>query len=144
MQHLSEKPLPTAKSVITNQKAKILVMDDEEMILKVTSKMLKIIGFSVETAIDGKKTIEMYKKSMDEGKPFDIVIMDLTIPGGMGGEEAIKKLLEIDPQAKAVVSSGYAEDQIVANYAKYGFEGIVSKPYNMNQLRNVLGNILKK
>ena len=86
----------------------------------------------------------MYKKSIKEGKPFDIVIMDLTIPGGMGGEETIKKLLEIDPQAKAVVSSGYAEDQIVANFAKYGFKGIVSKPYNIGQLRNVLAKILKK
>ena len=143
IQQQQEEKLLETQPYTTKQKAKILAMDDEEMILCVTSKMLKKFGFSVETAPDGKKAIEMYKRSMDEGEPFDIVIMDLTIPGGMGGEEAIKELLAFDPNAKAIVSSGYAEDHIVANYAEHGFKAVVSKPYNINQLRDVLCRILK-
>ena len=142
--HKSEKKQPEEKSITINPKTKILVMDDEEMILKVTSKMLKTIGFSVGTATDGKKAIEMYKQSMDDGNPFDIIIMDLTIPGGMGGVEANKELLSIDPHVKTIVSSGYAENQTSANYAEHGFKGVISKPYDISQLQNVLNRILKK
>jgi len=131
------------QSTSINTKTKILVMDDEEMILKVTSKMLKTIGFSVDTATDGKKAIEMYKQSMDDGNPFDIIIMDLTIPGGMGGIETIKELLLIDPHVKAIVSSGYAENQTSASYADHGFIDIISKPYDIKRLQNILNRIIK-
>ena len=91
------------------------------MILKLTSKMLSKIGCSVDTAHDGKQAIEKYKQSLNAGKAFDAVIMDLTIPGGIGGKEAIRDILEIDPEAKVIVSSGYSDDPVMANYSEYWF-----------------------
>ena len=105
--------------------------------------MLKRVGFSVETAPDGDRAIEMYQQSMDMDKPFDVVIMDLIIPGGIGGKEAVKRILAIDPKARAVVSSGYADDPVMANYYEYGFKGIIAKPYTMAALQNVLKQILE-
>ena len=119
-------------------------MDDEELICDVTSEMLKLSGFSAETALDGKIAIEKYKKAMESGEPFDIVIMDLTIPGGVGGEEAIKEILAIDKDAKAIVSSGYSHDPIMAQFEKYGFKGVVAKPYTMSKLQKVIKQILGK
>lgn len=122
---------------------RILVMDDDEMIRDATTKMLKLVGFSVETAVDGDQAITMYKDALDQGTPFDVVIMDLTIPGGVGGKDAVREILAIDPKAKAIVSSGYANDPVLANYADYGFKGIVVKPYTMSHLWDVLNGVLK-
>ncbi|NOX33267.1 MAG: PAS domain S-box protein [Deltaproteobacteria bacterium] len=126
------------------QTEKILVMDDEDAICKVASKMLEKMGFSAETAPDGEKAIEMYKHSMDSGKGFDLVLMDLTIPGGMGGKRAVRKILAIDPKAKVIVSSGYADDPVMSSFAEYGFQGIITKPYTMSNLERVLTMVLKK
>jgi len=131
-----------AKELSVSTTARILIMDDEEVICQISSQLLGSIGFSTETVTDGTRAIEMYKQALLAGNPFDVVIMDLTIPGGMGGEETIKRLLAIDPATKAIVSSGYAEDQVVANYAEYGFKGIVSKPYTKEQLQFVLQQVL--
>ena len=143
-QQLPETKQPLAERSTREQTTRILVMDDEEMIREVTTKMLEISGFSVETASDGKQAIEMYKLWMDAGEAFDVVIMDITIPGGIGGKEAIKDILEIDPEARAIVSSGYADDPVMANYAEYGFKGIATKPYTMSDLREVLSRVLEK
>ncbi|MCD6533871.1 MAG: response regulator, partial [Deltaproteobacteria bacterium] len=124
------------------QSARILVMDDEEIIREVVSQLLEACEYEVETAEGGQSAIEMYQQARACGRPFAAVIMDLTIPGGMGGEEAIKELLLLDPEVKAIVSSGYADDPIMANYVEYGFKGIVSKPYSINQLREVLSRVL--
>ena len=124
--------------------AKILVMDDEEMICEVVSEMLKRRGYLVETAADGGKAIEMYKQSMDDKNPFDVIIMDLTIPGGTGGKDAIKDILDVNPKAVAIVSSGYAEDPVMANYSEYGFKDIIAKPYTMDNLHKVLKKVLMK
>ena len=86
----------------------------------------------------------MYKKARESGQPFDVVIMDLTIPGGMGGKEAIKKLLEIDPYAKVIVSSGYATDPIMSDYKKYGFSAVVTKPYSVEQLEKILHRLFRR
>ncbi len=131
----------TAK--IMEKPVKVLVMDDEASILKIAAKMLEKIGFSVETAPGGREAIELYKNSMDGGEPFDAVIMDLTIPGGIGGKEAIREILAFDPKARAIVSSGYTDDPVVANYGEYGFKGIAAKPYTMKQLQEVLIKVLK-
>ncbi|NOY68171.1 MAG: PAS domain S-box protein [Deltaproteobacteria bacterium] len=139
-----EKLQAKAKRTSGDQSARILVMDDEEMIREVVTSMLEISGYSAESAEDGKQAITMYKASMDAGNPFDVVIMDLTIPGGVGGLEAIRDLLEIDPKAKCIVSSGYADDPVMANYAEYGFYGIVTKPYTQNDLREALNRVLRK
>jgi len=127
------EPLAAAIPAI-EQKPRILVMDDEEMVLSVTTEMLEKFGFSAETASDGKQVIEMYRQSMEAGEPFSLVIMDLTIPGGIGGKEAIKNLMAIDPDARVIVSSGYATDPVMADYGDYGFKGRLMKPFNMKKL----------
>ena len=136
------KPVPAL--LTRDQPERILVMDDDVMISKIVTRMLEKIGFSVETASDGKQAVELYKRSLEEGKPFDVLIMDNTIPGGIGGKEAIKNILAIDPDASAIVSSGYADDPVMANYAEYGFKGIVAKPYTRRELLEVLSKVLQK
>lgn len=121
-----------------------MVMDDEEIVRDVVGEMLKSVGYEVEFAQDGAKAIELYKKVKESGESFNAVIMDLTIPGGMGGKEAIKKLLEIDPAVKAIVSSGYSNDQIVTDFRKYGFCGVISKPYKIKELSEVLHKVIPK
>lgn len=117
-------------------------MDDEEIVRITVGDMLNSLGYTVEFANDGSEAIEKYKRAKLSKKPFDIVIMDLTVPGGMGGKDAIKKILEFDPFVKAIVSSGYSIDPVMANYKKYGFLGVISKPYKLNQLSKKLHRIM--
>jgi two-component system, cell cycle sensor histidine kinase and response regulator CckA len=121
----------------------ILVMDDEKMLWDVLRKMLGKLGYEAEFAKDGSDAVEMYKTAVESEKPFDAVIMDLTIPDGMGGKDAVKRLLEIDPEAKAVVSSGYSNDPVMANFQAYGFKGILPKPFKSIELGRVLHEVLK-
>lgn len=137
-QYMEEIPTVVSLEHNQNRQQRVLVMDDEEMILNVTSNILKHLDYIVETATDGNQAIEIYKKALAEDKPFSIVILDLTIPGGMGGAETIKKLKEINPQVKAVVSSGYSNDPIMSNYRDYGFEAILTKPYQIENLSETL------
>jgi PAS domain S-box-containing protein len=125
------------------QTGKILLMDDNETVLKVVKMMLKSLGNEVETAIDGTEALKVYRKALKTNKQFDIVIMDLTIPGGMGGAEAIAELLKIDPNANAVVSSGYSNDPVISNFRDYGFKGFIPKPYKIEELKEVLYDLLK-
>jgi len=124
--------------------AKILVIDDEDIICEVLLEMLNDLGYTAKSALDGNLGIKMYKEAMDSGEPFDVIITDLTIPGGAGGKEVIKEILAIDSEAKVIVSSGYASDPIMANYEKYGFTGIIAKPYTAEILQKVLVDILEK
>lgn len=124
-------------------KGRVLVMDDEEILRDVAGEMLKSIGYEVVLTKDGAEAIMEYKKNKKAGKSFDAVILDLTVPGGMGGEETIKKLLETDPEIKAVVSSGYSSDPIMANFKKYGFIEVIAKPYNIAELSNTLSRVIK-
>jgi len=121
---------------------RILVMDDEPLVRSVSTAILTELGYDVSEAKDGKEAIEVYMKAEKEGKPFHVVIMDLTIPGGMGGKEAVRKLLEIAPKAKVLVSSGYSMDPIMADYKKYGFCGVIVKPYNANEISNVISKVI--
>jgi len=121
---------------------KILVMDDEEHILKMSGRMLKNLGYEFYSTLDGKQALEMYHEALKSNQPFDLVILDLTIPGGMGGQETIKKLLEIDPNVKTVVSSGYSNDPVMSNFRDYGFKGIIPKPYSQDEVAKVLNEIL--
>lgn len=123
-------------------KGKILIMDDEEIIQDVLSNMLDFLGYEVEIANDGIQAMEKYKQAMESGRIFDMVIMDLTIPGGIGGKEAIKEFITIDPNVKAIVSSGYSNDPAVTNFKDYGFKGAVSKPFKIEELKKVLEKLL--
>ena len=120
----------------------ILVMDDEEMLRNLAQMMLERLGHKVETVKDGVEAIETYKKHMDSGQPFDGVILDLTIKGGMGGDQAIRELLKIDPEVKAIVCSGYFNDPVLAHYEEHGFRGAMAKPYQKKDLERVLKKVL--
>ena len=124
-------------------KGKILAMDDEEMIRDLIQLMLHRMGYEVELAKDGKEAIGLYQEALDAGKPFDAVILDLTVPGAMGGKEAIARLYEMDTKVKAIVSSGYSIDPVMSNFKKYGFCGVVEKPFNLQKLGTTLDKILK-
>ena len=123
---------------------RILVMDDEDGIREMAGAILKKLGYKVDFACDGMEAIKKYKKSKKRRKKYDAVILDLTVPGGMGGRETIAKLLEIDPEVVAIVSSGYSNDPIMANYRQYGFAGTVRKPYRLGELGKVLKEVLTK
>ncbi|MDA8082243.1 MAG: PAS domain S-box protein [Nitrospiraceae bacterium] len=128
---------------IKEGRGKILVMDDEELVRNVSGDILTALGYEVSFARDGKEAIDLYRREAEEGNPFHLVIMDLTIPAGLGGKEAVTKLHEIDPYAKIIVSSGYSSDPIMSDYKKYGFCGVINKPYNANQVSEVVNNALK-
>ena len=121
---------------------KILVLDDDEQVREVAGVMLTQLGCEVVLAAEGSVAIDLYKEARDGGKPFDAVILDLTIPGGLGGKETIQYLLDIDPEVKAIVSSGYSNDPVMANFEEYGFRGVVSKPYRISDLSIVLKQVL--
>jgi CheY-like chemotaxis protein len=104
--------------------------------------MLNMLGYEADFASDGSQAIEKFVQAQEANQAFDAVILDLTIPGGMGGKEAIKELLKIDPQVKAIVSSGYSDDPIMADFQKYGFAGVIAKPYKVAELGKVLNNAL--
>jgi PAS domain S-box-containing protein len=121
---------------------RILVMDDEAIIRDVLKRSLTHLGYAVVSAHEGKEAITLYEQAMKSGEPFDAVIMDLTIQGGMGGKEAVIKLCEIDPGVKAIVSSGYSDDPIMARFRDYGFSGFVSKPYTLKALSDAVHAVI--
>ncbi|MBI4793062.1 MAG: PAS domain S-box protein [Deltaproteobacteria bacterium] len=123
-------------------KARVLVMDDEEIIRSVVESMLKHVDCQVELAETGEEAIARYKAAREAGEPIDVIIMDLTIRGGMGGQETVKKILEIDSGAKVIVSSGYSNDPIMANYRDYGFCAAISKPFQLQDLLRALQKAL--
>ena len=123
---------------------RILVMDDEADIRMVASMMLELLGYEVELVRDGAEAIDRYLRARAEGRPFQAIIMDLSIPNGMGGKETIQRLRELDPKVKAIVSSGYSYDPVMANHREYGFLGVVPKPYKVEDLGQALQQILKE
>lgn len=117
---------------------KVLIMDDEAIVRDVAKEMLLQLGHEAVLSADGEEAVQAYKKNLDSGHPFDLVIMDLTIPGGMGGAEAVQKILHLDAKAKVMVSSGYSNDPIMANCREYGFCAAIVKPYQLQQLAWVI------
>jgi len=124
-------------------KGKILLMDDEQIILDVTREVLAFLGYTVVFAKEGAAAVELYKKEKAAGHPFDLVILDLSIPEGMNGREAIEKLREFDPHVKAIVSSGYSNDPVMQDYTTYGFSGQLTKPYRINEIKKILEEMIK-
>ena len=128
----------------TSSKGKVLLMDDEQIIIDVTLEVLQFLGYQVQFARDGTEALALYAKERAAGVPFDVVILDLSVPDGMGGRETIGKLKELDPLVKAVVSSGFANDPYVQDYADFGFAGKLSKPYKINDMKLILEELIKK
>ena len=100
------------------------------------------LGYEVELAEDGEEAVELYRKAINSNRGFEAVILDLTVPGGMSGKDAIQELLEMDAHVKAIVSSGYSNDPVLTDYKKYGFNGVVAKPYEIKELSNILHKVL--
>ncbi len=121
---------------------KILIMDDEKIVRRAVGGMLSRLGYLVEFAGNGEEALVKYKAAKNKGDPFDAVILDLTVPGGMGGKKTIEKLLQINPDVKAIVSSGYSTDPIMANYEKHGFKAVVAKPFDLKELDNTIKKVL--
>jgi len=140
----SDKAVPEKEEdMMIKGQGRILVMDDEPSLRKMVGRMLEKLGYESEFAEDGAGAIRIVEEARETERPFDAVILDLTIPGGMGGKEAIKKLLEIDPELKAIVSSGYSDDPVLSNFQEYGFKGMIPKPFESRSLGKVLHEVLK-
>jgi len=122
---------------------RILILEDEKSIRVLLEKFLRKNNFYVESAADGEKIIKIYLDAFDKGQNFDIVILDLTIKGGMGGDEAFQELLKINPKVKAIVASGYSTKKILSDYAKFGFAGMLSKPFMMSDLLKEIERLLE-
>ncbi len=121
---------------------KILVMDDEDFVLEIAAKMLSSIGYTVKTVQHGEEAINVFKKSKEQGSPFDAIILDLTVTGGMGGAKTCENLLHIDPGANVIASSGFSNDPVMANPAKFGFKAILKKPYLSGELSAILHKLV--
>lgn len=125
-------------------KGKVLLMDDEQVILDVTNEVLKFLGYDVMFARDGTSAIEMFRQEKAKGSPFDLVILDLSIPEGMGGKETFEKIHASDPAAKIVISSGFTNDPMLTNYAAYGLSGVLAKPYRITEVKALLESMIPK
>jgi len=133
---------PGPASSSSARACRILLMDDEEMVRKVAYELLTGLGHGVDLAVHGEEAVEKYRQAMAAGSPFDIVILDLTIRGGMGGAETMQMLRAADPGVKAIVSSGYSDDTVVANYREHGFAAFLKKPYDLMSLQATLSELL--
>lgn len=125
-------------------KGKILLMDDEQIILDVTFEVLKFLNYDVLFARDGLAAIDLYKKEKAAGAPFDLVILDLSVTTGMGGKDTIEQLRKFDPAVKAVISTGYTNDPLVRNFSQYGFCEKLTKPYKIDDLKKLLEQVIRK
>ena len=123
---------------------RILVMDDEEMIINMAGRILARLGYESAFARNGSEAVALYEEALNTEQPFDAVVLDLTVRGGMGGEEAIRHLLNIDPQVKVIVSSGYSDSPVMQDYKQYGFSAAAGKPYSLIELSQALDHVLNQ
>ena len=134
------RPLVTKKKK-ESEKKNILLMDDEEAILSATSDMLRFLGYEVATAHDGESAAECYRMALVSGAPFDAVILDITVPGGLGAKETLPMLSAADPQVKAIISSGYSTNPMITDYRSFGFAAAIVKPYRLQGFSEALSNV---
>lgn len=143
--HATEKKENVTKGAtapFTSTGGRILLMDDDFTIYEVASHMLDIYGFEVDWASTGEKAIEKYRESLAKSAAYDVIIMDLTVPGSMGGVQAVREILEINPKAKVIVSSGYSNDPVMSHYREYGFKGVIAKPYKIEEIIKVINDVI--
>jgi two-component system cell cycle sensor histidine kinase/response regulator CckA len=140
LEKIQEQELAVAPTEVCS--AKVLIMDDEEMIREVTGNLMRALGHECEFAEKGESAVAMFKAARDGGCPFDLVLLDLTIRGGMGGAETIRELLAIDPEVKAIVSSGYSDDAVLSDYKNWGFKMFLKKPYKLEELQRAVNLLL--
>jgi CheY-like chemotaxis protein len=138
----TEAAVTVTTTPVSEKKGRILVMDDEEIVRNVVKEMIGALGHEVACAVDGNEAIETFMHAREAGRPFDVVIFDLTVRGGMGGEQAIKRIREIDPDVVAVVSSGYADNPLMADHRTHGFSAFLNKPYRIEAVRDCLNMLL--
>ncbi|MBR6199004.1 MAG: PAS domain S-box protein [Spirochaetales bacterium] len=139
----SHDMLSRSEDVERNKHINILIMDDNEAICQTNTKLLNHFGFNVQCAADGDEAISLYTQMMDSGKPFDICILDLVIPGKKNGDKVLADLLALDPHVKAILSSGYSVDPVVADYKTYGFLAALPKPYMIEELIDLIHDLVK-
>jgi CheY-like chemotaxis protein len=138
----NQKPAKKEPETIHKGSGRILVMDDMEAMMLVAGEILNVLGYEVAFATNGEEAIEAYKKAKESGDPFDAVVFDLTVPGGMGGEEASNILIEYDPELIAIASSGYSTSNIMSNYKDSAFKAAVPKPYRIKEMSDALHQVL--
>ncbi|WP_051434350.1 cache domain-containing protein [Desulfonatronum lacustre] len=138
----SPTPRQAEKDESVPEKGRVLMMDDDVMVLDISVDLMEHLGHAAVPVQNGEEAVARYKQAMADGLPFDVVIMDLTIPGGMGGKEAVREILKLDPAAKVVASSGYSSDPVMANFQEFGFVGSIAKPYTIQQIRRLLNKLL--
>ncbi len=131
----TESPLPS-------RGGRVLLMDDDETIRDVTIELLDLLGYETTCVDDGELAIQVYQREFLAGRPYDVLIMDLTVPGGMGGKEALRRIREFDPHVTAVISSGYSNDPVLSNFQDYGFQGFLRKPFSLQEMTRVFNEIL--
>ncbi|MBM4332203.1 MAG: GAF domain-containing protein [Deltaproteobacteria bacterium] len=131
----AEKSLPA--------KGRVLVMDDDQVVRYIAEKFLRHLGYKVELAENGAEAVARFKKAQESKQPFNIVILDLIVPGGMGGKEVLGKLLEISPDVKAIVASGFSNDPIFSDFKRYGFKGVLAKPFDLDGLSESVLRVMK-
>jgi CheY-like chemotaxis protein len=125
-------------------KGKVLLMDDEQVILEVTNEVLRFLGYEVMFARDGAAAITLYTQEKTKGAPFDLIILDLSVPEGMGGKETFEKLHALDPSAKIVISSGFTNDPMLTDYKSFGLSGVLAKPYRITEIKTLLEKMIPK
>jgi len=147
-QHAPASPKPLQKATTPVKKAepaqkKILLMDDEEAILSATGEMLSFLGYDVEVALNGEAAIELFRNALDAGTPFDAVILDITIPHGMGAQETLPKLTALDPSVKGIISSGYSTNPMIVDFRSFGYAAVIVKPYGFLELNEALDSAFR-
>jgi len=134
----------TASRPLATQRlhGRALFLDDEPPIQKLGAALLERLGLQVTIVADGRDAVRVFRDAISSGRRYDVVIMDLTVPGGMGGREALEEIRHIDPHVRAIVSSGYSSDPVLANHRAYGFRGMVAKPYQADEFARVVREVI--
>ena len=128
--------------MMSNHKKRVLIMDDEEMILDILSRMFDHLGYEITTCLDGAQAIAAFAKSKSHAETFDVVMMDLVIPNGVGGQDAVHTIKKIDPNAKVIASSGHLDHPVMMDHNKFGFNAVLEKPYKLEKLQQVIEAVI--